>query len=99
MGEGKALEAERFFEETVQQKDSDDLSKHAQPVKIKGKMTILEFLKQVLGDAASSGEIRRVIQQGGVEVDKNKITDPKQEIEATTGVLVKFGKRKYFKVE
>lgn len=47
---------------------------------------------------ASNGEARRMIEQGGVTVDGNKIADDKTLINITTSVVVKVGKRKFLKV-
>ncbi len=47
---------------------------------------------------ASNGEARRMIEQGGVTVDGQKITDDKVVIEIPVSVVVKVGKRKFLKV-
>ena len=52
--------------------------------------------------AASNGEARRLVQQGGVSVDDNKITDPKHIISAEqlkNGIIVKKGKKSITKFE
>ena len=54
------------------------------------------------GLAASNGEARRLVQQGGVSVDDNKITDPKHIILAEqlkNGIIVKKGKKSITKFE
>ena len=57
------------------------------------------FLKEVLKNKESSSHIRRVIKQGGVEVNHEKTVQPDILHEFKEGDLVKFGKRTYFKVE
>ena len=48
----------------------------------------------------SKGEARRLIQQGGVELDGKKQKDPKLIVKATDGLILKVGKKnKYFKLE
>ena len=50
---------------------------------------------------ASNGEARRLVQQGGIAIDDEKITDPKFEISYETlrnGITIKKGKKIYLKV-
>jgi tyrosyl-tRNA synthetase len=62
---------------------------------IKSGTPILEALKSAnLG--VSNGDIKRTIEQGGVEFDGQKITDAATPIN-TTGVL-KFGKKTFRKI-
>lgn len=48
------------------------------------------------GAASSNGEARRLIQQGGVTIDGEKVTDPAAEIEPKDGQVVRAGKLKYW---
>jgi len=48
--------------------------------------------------APSKSEIKRVIQQGGLELDGEKITDIDAKISTTTEHDVKFGKRKFARI-
>jgi tyrosyl-tRNA synthetase len=54
------------------------------------------------GLAASNGEARRLVQQGGVSVNDAKVTDPAATVSAadfgTDGLIVKKGKKVYHKV-
>ncbi|MEO8167852.1 MAG: tyrosine--tRNA ligase [bacterium] len=47
---------------------------------------------------ASNGEARRMIEQGGVSVNSQKITDEKALIDISAPAIVKVGKRKFLKV-
>lgn len=49
--------------------------------------------------AASKGDARRLIEQGGVKIDGEKITNPLQIIELSQPVLIQCGKRKFLKVQ
>lgn len=49
--------------------------------------------------APSRGEARRLVIQGGVSIDGNKIDDPKKIIEAADGNVLKVGKRKFVKLK
>jgi tyrosyl-tRNA synthetase len=98
-GTDNATNAENHFQQTVQKKDMNELSNTAQLVPVTGKMTLVTFLKTALGETTSSGEIKRMIEQGGVGVGEEKVTDPNKEYDFVKDTLVKFGKRKYFRVE
>ena len=96
-GEKEAKKAEKFFEDTVQKKDitSDATIK----TNTGGTLQLIEFLKQNDTEESSLSSIKRVIEQGGVEVNGNKIEDPYLIIDFNKGTLVKFGKRKFYEVE
>jgi tyrosyl-tRNA synthetase len=51
------------------------------------------------GKASSRGEIRRLIQQGGVQIDGAKLTDPLASIALRTGQILKIGKRTVLKIQ
>jgi len=95
-GEKEAKRAQKFFEDTVQNKDikTDAITKTG----VRGVLQLVEFLKQVDNEENSLSAIRRVIEQGGVEVNGNKITDPFLVIDFKPGTIVKFGKRKFYEV-
>jgi len=46
----------------------------------------------------SRGEARRLITQGGVSIDGEKITDPKSLVKVESGNVLKVGKRKFIKI-
>ena len=48
--------------------------------------------------AASSSEAIRLIKQGGVTIDGEKITDDKYIVKAEKDFVLKVGKRKFLKV-
>lgn len=97
MGDKKAAKAQEHFEQTVQQGQmaSGDMT----TTKIKGYMTLLDFLKLTNPNDLSSAELKRVVAQGGVELNDNKVLDFNQELEFNIGDVVKIGKRTYVKVE
>ena len=59
-------------------------------------------LAQLIADtglAASKGEARRLVDQGGVKIDGEKATAANAEVEVTgDGILVQVGKRKFLKI-
>jgi tyrosyl-tRNA synthetase len=59
------------------------------------KQPIIALVRQT-GIPNSNGESRRLIEQGGVEVDGVRVTDPKTELEIRTGAILKVGKKNRF---
>jgi tyrosyl-tRNA synthetase len=60
---------------------------------------ILNLITKTCGFASSNGDARRMVEQGGVSLDGEKITDPKTEVELSdTPQVLKVGKRKFGKV-
>jgi tyrosyl-tRNA synthetase len=94
-GDKEAKKAREHFEKTVQNKEV--LTDTTIKTEVGGTLQLIEFLKNV-NKEISSGEIKRLIEQGGVEVDGHKITDPYLLIEFKKGSIIKFGKRKFFEV-
>jgi tyrosyl-tRNA synthetase len=62
-----------------------------------GKITIAQLLKQA-GLTPSTGEANRMIEQGGVKLDGEKISDKACVIEAGKTVVAQVGKRKFARV-
>ena len=96
-GAKSAEEAQDHFESTVQNKEN--LEEYARVSGVTGEMSVYDFLKKTLGDEISGAQIKRVIEQGGVEVNNEKITDSGKMVKFESGTLVKYGKREFFKVE
>jgi tyrosyl-tRNA synthetase len=89
--EKEAKEAEAHFEKTVQKKEAPD---EIDEYKITSDISISRLLVDA-GLAASRSEANRLIQQGGVTIDGNKITDANKTV--SRGVTIKVGKRRYLK--
>jgi tyrosyl-tRNA synthetase len=96
-GEKSANNAEKHFEDTIQNKKVSD--EDIEKVSVVGTMTILEFLRSVIGEKESLSQVRRVIEQGGVEVNNQKIAEAHLSFNFVNGTVVKYGKRKFYKVE
>lgn len=87
-----ARSAQEHFESTVQNKE---LPTDIPEFTIKAGTTILDVLKTAdLG--ISNSDIKRILEQGGVEVDEIKITDPTKIV---TGSILKFGKRTFRRIK
>lgn len=61
------------------------------------KMSIIDLIA-LINFAPSKGEARRLIQQGGVSIDGNKVTDFSHEIIFDNEKILKVGKRKFLKL-
>ena len=92
-GEQAAIEARQHFEQTIINKQVPD---DAPEYIISGSRRIVE----IIGDlkfSPSNGETKRLIKQGGVSIDGEKITDLGFELSIRSGAekVLKVGKRKY----
>jgi tyrosyl-tRNA synthetase len=61
------------------------------------KMLIIDLIA-LINFAPSKGEARRLIQQGGVSIDGNKVTDFSHEVIFDNEKILKVGKRKFLKL-
>lgn len=93
--EEDAKNAQSYFERTVQNKE---LPEDIQSVALSAEQTIdlSEFLV-TLTLASSKSEAKRLIEQGGVEIDGNKVT-ANQKPQINDGSIIKVGKRRIVKV-
>ena len=48
--------------------------------------------------ASSNSEARRLVQQGAVEIDGQRINDPKAEVEVHKGAVIRCGKRGFVRI-
>lgn len=51
-----------------------------------------------LGMQSSNGEARRMIQNGGVKINQQKVTDNQMQVKLEDGMIVQVGKRKFKKI-
>jgi tyrosyl-tRNA synthetase len=58
----------------------------------------LPLVIRASGLAKSNGEAIRLIQQGGVKIDGKPISDKDYEVSLTEGIIVKIGKKNYFRI-
>lgn len=95
-GEAEAEKAEQYFVNTFSKKETPS---EIREVKIdKDEISLLDFL--VLADVATSkGDARRKIEQGGVELNGEKITDWKTVLtKKDSGAVMKVGKINFVKI-
>jgi len=91
-----ATESESLFEKTVQNKDIEQ--DKVLEVRVHDDLTVLDSLKLAVGAKYSSGDIKRMIEQGGVEVNGIKVQSISQKIEINFNTIVKYGKREFFRL-
>jgi tyrosyl-tRNA synthetase len=86
-GEEAGQQALADFEKRFSKKDYSDADELSVPAYI----WIVELVEKT-GKFKSRGDIRRIIQQGGVTIDGEKITDDKERVTIRTGQILKAGK-------
>ena len=90
-----AIKAEEEFDNIFKKKGiPDEIPEFNSEVE---KLTIIDLITTI-NFAPSKGEARRLIQQGGVSIDGEKITDIYQEIIFDSEKVLKVGKRKFMKL-
>ncbi len=93
--EAAALAAADHFAKTVQDKELPD---QIPTLQVESAITALELV-MTSGIPTSKSEGRRLLEQGGVELDSQKVTDPLQELTLQGGETLRVGKRNYFVLE
>jgi len=86
-GAAEREEFERVFREKERPADMPEFVVAESPV------GIANLVRDAFG--MSGGEARRLVQQGAVSLDGNRIADPKASVEVKDGAVLKAGKRKY----
>lgn len=94
-GEDLARSAREFFINTFSKKE---IPQDVKEFEIAKEMKLIELLV-VSGNAKSLGDARRKVEQGGVSVDEQKLTDPQTLVtEEFDGKVVKIGKMGFVRV-
>ncbi|MGX4586667.1 tyrosine--tRNA ligase [Paenibacillus chitinolyticus] len=100
-GEEAASEAERHFVTVFQQRalpdDIEEVELAAGELE-EGGIRLMKLLV-TLGLQATNGEAKRSIQQGGVRLNEEKVTDPNASVEVKDGDILQVGKRKFAKIK
>ncbi|MDQ3040971.1 MAG: tyrosine--tRNA ligase [Acidobacteriota bacterium] len=91
-----ATEAEEEFNRRFVKKEIPDEIEETQTAA--GNYKIVDLLVQT-NLAASKGEARRLVEQGGVKIDGKKISNVSVEIDLNDEILLQVGKRKFLKVK
>ena len=64
---------------------------------VEGEVGLLTLLVKA-GIAPSNGEARRLVQQGGISIDGEKVTDPTMKLTVRDGMVIRKGKKAFRKV-
>jgi len=93
----QALEGRKQFEALFQKHDYSQAQVVTLPNDLVNPVWIVELLK-VVGAVSTSSDAKRLIESGSVHVDENVITDFKQEIAWKSGMILKVGKHRIYKI-
>jgi tyrosyl-tRNA synthetase len=93
----EAQQAQQIFEELFQKKDYSHAQEMQLPEHINTSVSVIELIK-ILGGAPSSSEARRLIEAGALSINGEKVTDIKALITVASGMLVKVGKHKFYRI-
>jgi len=99
-GKEMAEKAEIHFNKVFKEKKTpENIPEFKVPEKIikEGKVNIVDLIFSS-GAVASKSEIKRLINQGGVRIDGEKIDNIDFKVEVKNGKIFKIGKRKFFKL-
>ncbi len=93
-----ATAAEEEFDRVFVKKDMPDEIEECTYNTSGAGVTILQLLSDTQL-AASKSEARRLVEQGGVSIDGEKVSDSKATITITKPIIVKVGKRRFLKIK
>lgn len=94
-GEKEAESAQNDFVKTFQKKE---VPEEIDLIKLKeSKYSVLDLLVES-GLVESKGMARRLVEQGGVKIDRKSVLDPQEEVDVSSEVLVQKGKRHFLRV-
>lgn len=95
--EQAAIEAQEEFDKIFIKKEVPDVIDEFKVENINSELNILDFI-MLVKFAPSKGEARRLVLQGGVSVDNEKIDDIAKTVQLKDGLILKVGKRKFIKI-
>ena len=94
-GQNAAKEAEQYFDRVIVNKDIPD---EMDQVELSIDTQLIEVVTNE-GLTSSKGEARRLIKQGAIRVDNEKITDESHILLKGKEVVIKVGKRRFIKIK
>jgi len=101
-GEKKATEAQREFERVVQKREQPKRIPLIQPKDITiryGSLPTVFDITKAADPEMSTSAVTRLINQGGVEIDNVRYTEPRKEVKLDKDRIVRIGKRGYKKIK
>ena len=97
-GEGFGNKAKEEFKSRFQQGNSPSEIKEIEIKLMEKDISLPKILKEA-GMVSSTSEALRLIKQGGVRIEGEKILDSKYKINQNSSLLYQVGKRKYFRIK
>jgi tyrosyl-tRNA synthetase len=94
----EAAQARQQFESLFQKHDYSQAEQVALPHGFANPVWIVELLKS-LGAVTTSSDAKRLIEAGSVHLDEVAITDFKAKVEWKSGMIVKVGKHRIYKIK
>ena len=94
----EADQAQKTFEALFQKKDYSQAQDVALPENTANPVWIVDFLK-ILGAVTGSSEARRLLEAHAVHIDGAVVTDPKAQISWKSGMTIKVGKHRFYKLK
>jgi tyrosyl-tRNA synthetase len=96
--ETDAQNAQQQFETLFQQRDYSAAREVALPPQTPNPIWIVDLLK-ALGALASSSEAKRLIESKAIEIDGTAVTDFKASITYKSGMIIKVGKHRFYRLQ
>jgi tyrosyl-tRNA synthetase len=94
----EADDAQQNFEALFQQRDYSKAKEVSVSASLENPAWIVSLLKD-LGAISGSSEAKRLLQAGAVEVDEEVIKDFKANVEWKSGMIIKVGKHRIYKIK
>ena len=94
--EEAAIQAQKEFDRIFIKKEIPDQVEEFKIDENNSEFNILDLILKV-NFAPSKGEARRLVTQGGVSIDGNKVEDFNMQVKLSDGMILKVGKRKFIK--
>ncbi len=95
---GQADEAQKQFEDLFQKKDYSKAQEVVLPADTASSVWVVDLLK-TLGAVTSSSEAKRLLEAGAVHIDGQAVTDFRAMITWYSGMTIKVGKHRIYKVK
>ena len=93
-----ADQAQQHFQQVFQVQDLSAVKPIGLPAGTPPVLWIVELLK-LLGAVQNSSEVRRLLQAGAIKIDEQVLTDFKAEIQWQSGMCIKVGKHRVYRLQ
>ena len=94
-GKDKAFEAEKHFERVIVNKSEPE---EIEELTLKSSKSLIDIISTA-GLTKSKGEARRMVNQGAVRIDGEKVTDINLIVDKGSIIVIKVGKRRFIKIK